>query len=123
MTVEELYIQIDGDYSEMFGRMRSDELIEKFVTMFLNDTSCPDLIAAWNAGDETGAFDAAHKAKGVCGNLSLSALANLTSEITEVLRPGNESLRAEIDVNALVADLDVRYQKTTAAIRSFATSK
>lgn len=122
MTIEELYIQIGGNYDEMFGRVHSDDLIGKFVTMFLDDTSCPDLIAAWNAGDEAAAFDAAHKAKGVCGNLSLSALAKLTSEITEALRPSNESLRSETDVDALVVELDVLYQNTTSAIVSFASN-
>lgn len=120
MDVRELYAQIGGDYEEALGRLRSEALIGKFVVKFPGDASCSDLVAAWAAHDEAAAFDAAHKAKGVCGNLSLTSLARLASEVTEALRPGNETLRAETDVDALVAELDAEHRKTVVAIAAYA---
>lgn len=120
MTVEELYEQIGGNYAEALGRMRSDKLVGRFIGKFLDDTSCQDLIDAWKAGDDEAAFNAAHTAKGVCANLSLSELATLTSDITEALRPGNDELRASTDVDALVAQLEVLYAKTYEGISAYA---
>ena len=120
MTVEELYERIGGNYQEALGRLQSDALISMFVTKFLDDQSCPNLIAAWKAGDEKAAFEAAHVAKGVCGNLSLGKLADVASEITEALRPGNDALRAQTDVDALIAQLEELYATTIAAIKELA---
>ena len=120
MTVEELYAQIGGNYDEAKGRLRSDALIGKFVVKFLDDQSCANLVSAWESGDEAASFEAAHMAKGVCANLSLTGLADVASAITEALRPGNEALRAATDVNALVAELSRDHAAVTAAISAFA---
>ena len=122
MTVEELYTQIGGDYADALGRLRMDKLISRFVVKFLDDTSCTDLIAAWKAGDEHDAFEAAHRAKGVCANLSLKRLAELTDQICEALRPGNDELRAATDVDALVSELEDCHATTVEAIRTFAAA-
>ncbi len=119
MTVEELYAQIGGDYSEALKRLANDELIARFIVKFADDGSCSSLIAAWREGDETAAFEAAHMAKGVCANLSLTKLADLASTITEALRPGNEALRNSTDVDALVAELAEVHAHALEAIRAF----
>ena len=102
MTTEELYAQIDGSYKDVFARVRSDAFVARFIVMFLKDSSCTNLVQAWTAGDEKACFDAAHMAKGVCANVGLNKLSELTSEVCEALRPGNEALRATCDVDALV---------------------
>lgn len=122
MTVEELYDQIGGNYAEALRRLRSDALIGRFAVKFLDDQSCKNLIAAWEAGDEAAAFEAAHMAKGVCGNLSLTKLADLSSTITEALRPGNDELRRSTDVDALVAELEEAYAVAVKAIDDFAAT-
>ncbi|MDO4807946.1 MAG: Hpt domain-containing protein [Coriobacteriales bacterium] len=122
MTLQELYDRIGGDYAEAIGRLRMEKLITRFIVRFLSDTSCKDLQAAWAAGDERAAFDAAHAAKGVCANLSLVELASVASSITEALREGNESLRAQTDVDALVADLGQKYDNTIQNIEAYAAT-
>ncbi|MBQ3301208.1 MAG: Hpt domain-containing protein [Eggerthellaceae bacterium] len=120
MTLEELYAQIGGSYQEALDRMRSERLVSKFVVKFLADDSCSRLMDAWDAGDEAAAFKAAHEAKGVCSNLCMTKLAALTAEITETLRPGNDELRTNTDVDALVNDLRRLYGHVTARISEFA---
>ena len=117
MTVEQLYNQIGGDYADMRRRIPMDDFIKRFLTKFLEDTSCHMLIEAWKAGDEKAAFEAAHRAKGVCANLSLTRLAQLSDVICEALRPGNDELRASTDVDALVTELEGCYTAAIAAIR------
>ena len=120
MTLEELYAQIGGDYEEAIGRMRMEKLISKFIVKFLDDTSCNDIIEGWAEGNDTKCFEGAHAAKGVCGNLALPLLAEPASEITEALRPGNDALRAEMDLDALIARFTEAYRKTVEGITAYA---
>ena len=122
MTVEELYAEIGGDYQEAKGRLANDALIKRFVLKFADDTSCADTVSAWRAGDETKTFEASHMAKGVCANLAITSIAELASGITEALRPGNEALRAETDIDSLVDQLEVAHQKAIKAIGEFSAS-
>ena len=119
MTVEELYAQIGGDYAAALGRLQSDALVGRFIVKYLDDKSVPGVIDAWKRGDETAAFESAHMAKGVCANLAITSLADLSSQITEALRPGNEGQRASTDVDALVAQLDAAYVGAVQAITAF----
>lgn len=120
MSVEELYASIDGDYNEALKRLPGDEFVARFIVKFADDTSCTDVVTSWRAGDAGATFEAAHKAKGVCSNLSLRKLTEITSAICEALRPGNEALREATDVDALVAELDDAHRATIHAIASFA---
>lgn len=122
MTVEELYDKIGGNYDEAIGRLRMDALVERFVIRFLDDTSCRELVEAWKSGDEEATFHAAHTAKGVCANLSLTELADLSTTICEALRPGNGDLRAQTDVDALVAELSRSYDNVVTCITDYAES-
>lgn len=123
MTVEELYQTIGGDYEEAKSRLSMDTLIGRFVTKFVEDGSCAALFDAWDAGDDKAAFEAAHRAKGVCANLALNRLTEPASEICEALRPGNEALRARTDVDALVGELKVAHADTIAAIKAFSDAQ
>ncbi|MBQ9043986.1 MAG: Hpt domain-containing protein [Eggerthellaceae bacterium] len=123
MTIEELYAAIGADYDDVRKRLPSDDLVARFVGRFAEDESCANLVAAWAAGDEQAAFEAAHTAKGVCANLGLSKLASLASDVTEALRPGNDELRATTDVAALVQQLASAHEATVAAINDYAASE
>lgn len=120
MTLEELYNAVNGDYSEALGRLYSEDLVGRFIVKLLDDDTCEKLVAAWAAGDEKAAFEAAHTAKGVLANLSLTGLANKASEITEALRPGNDDLRGRVDVGALVSEFDASYQAAAEQIAAYA---
>jgi HPt (histidine-containing phosphotransfer) domain-containing protein len=122
VTLRELYDSIGGDYAEAIGRLRMEKLINRFIVRFLDDSSCRDLVKSWRAGDEKATFQAAHAAKGVCSNLSLTRLATLANEITEALREGNEGLRAQTDVDALVNELDAAYAIAVKNITAYANS-
>ena len=121
-SVEEFYGKIDGNYEDARARLCSDALITRILAKFLDDTTCPNLIEAWNRGDEKAAFDAAHAAKGVCLNLSFTQLGFLTSQITEALRPGNEELRANINGDALVKEVETEYDKVCSGIKALTAS-
>ena len=123
MTVEELYAQVGGNYDDARARLMTDALIMRILEKFLADTTCPALVEAWNSGDETATFEAAHAAKGVCMNLALTKLGVLASDITEALRPGNEGLRASTYVDALVKELDAEYQRVFADVSAFLESQ
>ena len=121
MSVEQLYASIGGDYNEALKRLPSEEFVARFIVKFMDDPSCADVVSSWRAGDENATFEAAHKAKGVCANLSLRKLADLASAICEALRPGNDALREATDIDALVDELDVVHHTTMDAIASFAS--
>lgn len=119
MTPKELYAQIGGNYEEAISRLGTDDLVGYFILRFLDDGSCNDLVDAWEQGDEDAAFKAAHTAKGLCANLALTDLCSLATQICEALRPGNEALRAQTDVDALVGQLKELYASAIQKIRAF----
>ena len=119
MTIEELYAQVGGNYDDALARLCADDLIEVVLGVFLEDTTCPDVVEAWGRGDDAAAFDAAHAAKGMCMNLAFTKLGVLSSDITEALRPGNEGLRASTDVDALVKELAAEYGKVRTCVEAY----
>ncbi len=119
MTLRELYQEIGGSYDEAIGRLRAESLVSTFVLRFASDPSIPALFDAWERGDEAAAFESAHAAKGVCQNLSLTALADPATAICEALRPGNDDLRATTDVDALVGELKGLYARAIDSINAY----
>ena len=89
MTLKELYEQIGGDYEQALRVLRMDKLIDKHIRKLPKGGVCDALIAAGETMDPTQLFETAHAVKGVCGNLGLTNLSALASEITEEFRPGN----------------------------------
>lgn len=110
MTLKECYAAMEGDYDEVFSRLRKDERIQKFVVKFLDDKSFGELKAAVEAGDMDMAFRAAHTLKGVSQNLSLSKLFECTNKLTELLRGG------QMD-EELYKQVEQSYHQTIAAIK------
>lgn len=50
MTLEELYREIAGNYEDIRERLRKEERIERFVLLFLKDTSYQTMRQAWEQG-------------------------------------------------------------------------
>ena len=46
MTIQEFYEAINSNYDEVFTRLRSESLIQKFVLKFKEDQSYPSLLSA-----------------------------------------------------------------------------
>ena len=117
MTVQECYAAMGGNYDEVVGRLRTDERVQKFLMLFLKDTSFSDLENGIRSGNVEEAFRAAHTLKGICGNLSLTKLLALAEELTEALR-GKAAIGA--DVPPLFQTAKETYGVIMQAIRSLA---
>lgn len=94
MTLEECYTQMAADYQDVLRRMGKDSRIQRFLLMFLEDKSFPDLCRALETGDGPEAFRCAHSLKGISMNLALTALCASTAALTEDLRNGQVSDRS-----------------------------
>ncbi|MCX4327957.1 MAG: Hpt domain-containing protein [Lachnospiraceae bacterium] len=88
MTVEECYNAFGGDYKQAAGRLYSDAIIKKFMIKFPSQCGYDELCKAIEEKDYKAAFAAAHTLKGVCMNLSFTALEESSSMLTEALRNG-----------------------------------
>ncbi|MBP3366541.1 MAG: Hpt domain-containing protein [Treponema sp.] len=86
MTVQECYAEMGADYDGVFGRLRKDERIQKFLLMLLKDPSYDLLCTSMEAGNAEEAFRAAHTIKGVGQNLSLTPLYESASRLSDFLR-------------------------------------
>lgn len=73
------------DVGQALARMMGSEaLLERFLTKFLADPNYDRLCRAVADRDEAAALTAAHTLKGVCGNLSMTALfETLTAQVAE----------------------------------------
>ena len=82
------------------GRCMNDESFYlEMVNMTLNEKSFDRLTDAIRSGDRKGAFEAAHALKGITGNVALTPLYTLLSELTELLRGEAASGETPIDAS------------------------
>ena len=123
MTVQELYESIGGSYDSAKRILQMDMLIGKFVVKFLDDKSFEKIEAAARAGDGSGIFEGAHAMKGVCANLGLDSLSQAASVLAEEFRPGRERTMDDAEVQAKIAELKVRYDRTMEGIRQFSAGQ
>lgn len=80
-----------ADTDEGLGRcFDNEEFYLKLVKVVPDEKSFDTLKEAIDKGDLSAGFEAAHALKGVLANLSLTALAEPASEITENLRAGTK---------------------------------
>lgn len=113
MTLPDCYAALGGDYDEVVSRLRSERLIQKFVLKFLDDGSYALLESSMAAHNREEAFRAAHTIKGMCQNLSFTALGKSADQLTEALRNDWGE-----DAPALFETVKADYARTTAAIES-----
>ncbi len=107
MTLRECYEQLQGDYDGTLGRLCSEKLVERFALKFLTDDSFALLEESMNIGNYSEAFRAAHTLKGVSLNLGFTKLYEVSSEITEALRGGEQPQN-----EALLGKVRDEYQRT-----------
>ena len=117
MTLQECYAALGGDYEEVLSRLRSERLIQKFVLKFLDDGSFDLLTASMAAQNREEAFRAAHTVKGMCQNLSFTALGKSAHDLTEALRNGWGA-----DAPALYETVKADYARTAGAVRELKAS-
>lgn len=77
--------------AEALGRcMNNEQFYFRLLKMSVNDQNFDKLRDAVNAHDLKASFEAAHALKGSLGNLALTPLFNVASEMTELLRSGTD---------------------------------
>lgn len=81
----------------------------KLVNMSLNEGNYDKLKTAIQNNDLDGAFEAAHALKGVLGNLSLTPLYDIVSEMTELLRS-----RTQMDYQPMLDQLFAKKEELCA---------
>lgn len=80
---------IGVDEREVMARFMNNEgLYCRILKKFMEDKSYEELKKSWEDEDYEAAFRAAHTLKGVSANLGLGGIRELSSTITEQLRPG-----------------------------------
>ena len=118
MNIQECYDAFGGSYQEVKGRLQSDNLIKRFVTKFLSDTSYERLFTAVKDEDYEEAFRFAHTLKGVCQNLNFRKLSESSSLLTEYLRNKDTSEIDKIRCEELLQQVTEDYQTVVDAVRN-----
>ena len=123
MTIQELYESIDGSYEQAAKVLRVDKLIEKHIKKFADNGVVEKLLEAGETLDPEEMFETAHALKGICGNLGLTKLYDLASELSDEFRPGKERQHSDEEVRATLDEVKAAYEKTTSGIIAYEESK
>lgn len=107
MTVRECYIALQADYEGTLERLCSEELMQRFALIFLEDDSFESIKKGLEESDYQAAFNGAHTLKGVCLNLGFTELFEASAALTEALRDG----AAPAD-GALFERVETEYNRT-----------
>lgn len=107
MNVKDFYNLTGSDYSTALTRLMNDAFIKRFVLKFKDNNSFNDIMKAYNDKDTKLLFEATHNMKGVAGNLSLTKLFDLSSEICEKAR--NERNFSALDIDNDIVKLKEAY--------------
>jgi HPt (histidine-containing phosphotransfer) domain-containing protein len=86
MNLKDCYIKFGGDFDEVIGRLRREQLVEKFMYKFLDDKSFDLYQTSMANKDYDEALRAVHTLKGICQNLSFTELYESSREITNALK-------------------------------------
>ncbi len=117
MTLQQCYQALDGNYDDVIGRLRSERLVQKFVLKFTDDGSYDLLLRSIQEGNAQEAFRAAHTIKGMCQNLSFTALGKSSAALTEALRGGSLD-----GCQQYLPQVKADYERTVASIAEYARS-
>ena len=93
---------VDGALRRFVG---NEAMYIKFLKRFADDKSYGELKEAVEKNDIGNAFVAAHTLKGVAGNLGLTRLFDITSDVTEKLR-----MRSDAELAADFAKISAEYE-------------
>ena len=122
MTLQEMYDNIGGSYEQAARVLRVDKLIDKHIRKFKDNGVVEALLDAGESMDAVQMFETAHAVKGVCGNLGLTSLYELASELSDEFRPGNDRKMSDEEVKAKLDELKAEYEKTAAGIQAYEES-
>ena len=114
MELKEVYEKIGGDYDDVVRRLMGEKLVRKFLLKFLDDKSYADLERTLSEGDYKEAF---RTLKGVCQNLSLASLYQVSSQLTEELRNEDTAVPGNLNISDYMSKVTAEYHKTIEAIQ------
>lgn len=97
MSLEIAYAAMGGDLETVRGRLLTDERIEKFAKIFLQDTSMQTLESALEAGDLPEAYRGAHTLKGVSRDLGFTPLFEAAAALSDALRLDDAGVPANME--------------------------
>ncbi|MBQ8109294.1 MAG: Hpt domain-containing protein [Clostridia bacterium] len=119
MTLRELYQNIGADYDQALRVLRVEKLVDKHIRKFVNNGVVSQLLEAGAQMESARMFEAAHAAKGVCGNLGLTALSDMASQLAEEYRPGNARHMSDEDVKAVLQRIETVHDAMAEGIRQY----
>ena len=103
MELKEVYEKIGGDYDDVVRRLMGEKLVRKFLLKFLDDKSYADLERTLS--------------EGVCQNLSLTSLYQVSSQLTEELRNEDTAVPGNPNISDYMSKVTAEYHKTIEAIQ------
>ena len=89
MNLKDCYIKFGGDFDEVLGRLRREQIVQKFMYKFLDDKSFHLFEASVENKDYEEALRAVHTLKGICQNLSFSKLYESSYQMTNEFKNNN----------------------------------
>ena len=119
MTLQELYASFGENCDQALRVLRMEKLVDKHIRKLPTNGVIDALLAAGETMDPVRLFEAAHAAKGVCGNLGLKTLSDMASEIAEEYRPGNARSLSDAQVGDKLAEIAALYRRTAEGIRQY----
>lgn len=89
MKVKAIYDEIGGNYQNILQRVFSDDNIIMLLSMLLEDDSYANFMKCMEQENYAQATDEIHGLKGICGNLSIDSLYDISVDILSALRAGD----------------------------------
>lgn len=105
MNIKKFYEDTNSNYNAALSIMMNDMLIERMIKKFMENNSYNAIIDAYNAKNIKEVFVLSHSFKGVTGNLALTSLYNIASDLTELTRD-----KEEADIDNEIEKLKTEYQ-------------
>ena len=122
MNLKELYQEIGGDYDQAMRILRLEKLLSKHICKFPSNGVVTSLVSAGESMDAQQMFETAHALKGVSGNLGLTRLYELSSELSDEFRPGSARTMTDDEVRAKVKEIGEVFSHTAEAIEAYQTA-
>lgn len=117
MSLESLYDAVGGNLEEVRGRLQSDERIEKFVKIFMADTTYQLLMDSHASGNVQDEFRAAHTLKGTSRDMGFMRIHEPAFKLADALRPNDEGNPTAPElVDDLEAQVTEAYEELVAAV-------
>ena len=98
MDINEFYREIGVDAKDVLNRLGSVVLIKKYLNKFAKDGTFADLKKGIAEKDYQAAFRAAHTLKGICLNLELLPLSEISVNLTDIQLHSRSRKRSQWNV-------------------------